>query len=461
MGEREISGRRQRDPRRRVLLAVFVVLAGCPATATSGDDTGRPDDVFGADHADGDSGEAGPDRDVDGGTDVEPRDALDADSVLDPDAACTSERVTAEVERLPVDIIWVVDDSVSMRPAIEQVQAGLNDFAAMIGGAGLDYRVLVLSLRGVGPTTLSSGTRYQVCIPPPLGGPSCADNPPLFHQVSVDIRSTQPLEQFLGTLGQTAGYLATDERGSIPWLGLLRPGASRTIVVVSDDNARMVERSGTGFVAGPGGGTSGDPVATAEWFETTGDTADGSNPFNSLTLPEGILHARWGGLFDGYIFSALYGWGSDTDPGISCTYADGSRPPSSGPTYTALVQRTGGVRARICDGPAAWGPFFDEVATAVERASRIDCTIPIPPPPDGMVFERDRINVWLDDGTGGVRVRKVPTAADCDDRGGWYYDDEASPTAVVLCPASCAAVQPTGGAATSVEVQFGCATILI
>jgi len=331
----------------------------------------------------------------------------------------------------------------------------------MIGGAGLDYRVLVLSLRGTGPTTLPSGTRYQVCIPPPLGGPSCADNPPLFYQVPVDVRSTQPLEQFLGTLGQTAGYTATDERGSGPWLDLLRPEATKTIVVVSDDNARMVVRSGTAFVAGASGGVSGDPVATADWFETTTDVSDGSNPFNSLTLPEGLLDPRWGGLFDGYTFSALYGWGSESDPGVSCTYGDGSHPPSSGPTYTELVARRSGARARICDGPSAWGPFFADIATAVERASRIDCAIPIPDPPEGETFRRDRVNVLIDDGGGSVRIGKVAAAVDCDDRGGWYYDDEVDPTAVVLCPASCERVQPTGGATTRVDVQFGCATIVL
>jgi hypothetical protein len=321
--------------------------------------------------------------------------------------------------------------------------------------------VILLSLRGVGETTLPAGARYQVCNPPPLAGPACADNPPRFYQIPVDVRSTQPLEQFLGTLGQTAGYVVTDERGSAPWADLLRPEATKTIVVVTDDNARMVVRSGGAFVAGPSGGATGDPAATADWFETTSDTATGSNPFNSLTLPEGILHPRWGGIFDGYVFSAIYGWGSDTDPAVACTYGDGTEPPSSGPTYTVLVSRTGGARARICDGPSAWGPFFDDIATAVERTSRIDCTVPIPPPPSGMIFERDRINVEIDDGTGGERIGRVASAEDCDDRGGWYYDDPASPAAVVLCPVACERVQPREGRVTSIEVQFGCETLLL
>jgi hypothetical protein len=397
-------------------------------------------DASGMDASEPDSGDAFVDASADSG----PRDAT-----LDPDAACSSATVEAVVERLPVDIIWMVDNSVSMQPAIDQVQAGLNDFAALIESRSLDYRVIMLSLRGVG----TSGGLYRVCIPPPLSSDSaCGDGPRFFH-VDVDVRSTQQIEQFLGTLGQTSGYRATDSRGSDPWLPLLRPEASKTIVVVTDDNARMVSRSGATFVPGS------DPIATAEFFETY---AGGANPFNSNDLPQGILDARWGGLFDGYIFSALYGWGSETDDSVRCTYPGGGSPPASGLTYSALVRRTGGVRAQICDVAASWGPFFGGVATAVERSSRIDCAIPIPPPPDGTFFQRDLINVLLDDGTGSERVGKVPSAADCDARGGWYYDDEASPTSVVLCPTTCDRVQPDGGgAARTVDVQFGCATIPI
>jgi hypothetical protein len=244
----------------------------------------------------------------------------------------------------------------------------------------------------------------------------------------------------------------------------LRPEATTAIVVVTDDNARMVVAGPTPgtFVSGPGVGTSGDPVATADWFETTSDTATGSNPFNSQTLPEGILHPRWGGLFDGYVFNALYGWGSEADPSQRCTYPGGSSPPSSGPTYTELVSRTGGVRAQICAGSAAWGPFFSDVATAVERTSRIDCSIPIPEPPMGMFFQRDRINVFItEDGGVSERIPKVASAADCDDRGGWYYDSEAMPTSVELCPVTCMRVQPDAGVIRRIDVQFGCQTIPI
>jgi hypothetical protein len=394
--------------------------------------------------------DAGFDGSIDGSTDgatdasepidVGPRDATlpPVDARLDPDAACAAASATARVERLPVDIVWMIDNSSSMEVAIAQVQDGLNDFATLVASRDLDYRVIMLSLRGrPSATTIRGDNRYQVCIPPPLAGDdACGDGERFFHR-PVDVLSTQLFEQFLGTLGQTAGFSSGEQRGGPPWRDLLRAEATKTLVFVSDHDSRLAPDS---FERFPGG----------------------SNPFNSTTLPPGILDASWGGLFDGYLFSAIYGWGSEVDPSIRCEFADGSRPDSAGLNYTTLVTRTGGVRAQICDGSAAWGPFFDAVATAVDRSSRVDCAIEIPPAPEGVFFDPTRINVFVreDDTSTGIGRVAGPDACDAT-RGGWHYDDEGAPTRVVLCPASCERVQPAAGVERSVDVQFGCQSVPI
>lgn len=370
---------------------------------------------------------------------------------LDPDAACESATAIAVVESLPVDIIWVVDNSVSMAPAIQEVQNGLDGFAALIDSRALDYRVIVLSLRGEGLVSVGGSNRYGLCIPPPLSADNaCGDGPNFFH-VSTDIRSTQPIEQFLGTLGQTTGYTAGNARGSEPWLQLLRPEATKTLVFVTDDNARTC--------ALPVGATcsSSDPPLTDTSLE---DFPGGGNPFNSNSLGPGILTSTYGALFTDYTFNAIYGWGDVSDPSVRCTYPDSSTPPSSGPTYTSLVLSTGGVRAQLCDGTAAWDPFFDAVATAVDATSRIDCTIAIPDPPAGMTFQHDLINVWVDTGGGPTRLGKVADESACTTAGGWYYDNDATPSAVILCPATCDAVQAAPNETRGVDVQFGCSTIV-
>jgi hypothetical protein len=355
------------------------------------------------------------------------------DPPFDPSAACATATETATVDYRPVDIIWVIDNSASMGPAIDQVTAGLNAFAQLISSASLDYKIIMVSLRSkTNPTTVGGKTRYGVCIPPPLSGGMNCENGPRFFQSSADILSTQPLEQLLGTLGQTAGYAQGDARGGEPWQSELRTNATKTIVVVSDDNSRF----------------------TAAQLETF---AGGSNPYNSSTLPPGLLDPSWNGLFSGYTFDGIYGWNSTSDPTQRCTYAGGTQPPSSGPTYTDLVSKTGGVRAKICDGASAWSPFFSSVATAVQSTSKLTCDLAIPTPSNGAVIDPMLINVAI----GTTTLKKVAGASACGAAGGWYYDDDVHPMHVLLCPTSCDAaqmlVQSSGG---SIQVQFGCKTII-
>lgn len=358
---------------------------------------------------------------------------------LDPDAACATATATAKTEALPVDIIWVVDNSSSMQPAVEQVKLGLNDFAASIGAKSLDYKVIMLAIKSeTSPITLGGGTRYPVCIPPPLAGDTHCGDGPRFHHSSVDIKSTQPLEQFLGTLAQTTGYKSGETRGSDPWADQLRPSATKTIVVVTDDESRL---SATDFETFPGG----------------------PNPSNSaLTLPPGILDPSWKGQFDGYVFSAIYGWGSETTASTMCTYSDGSKPASAGPTYTELVKKTAGARAKICDGATAWKPFFDAIATAVVKASKLSCDLAIPTPSVG-TLDPSAINVQLVVGGVTTLIPKVKDAASCGTDVAWYYDSDTAPTKVLLCPAACDAVNGSVGVDKlgKIDILFGCKTISV
>ena len=384
----------------------------------------------------------------DGSTEL---DAMRPDAPFSSDAACATASSMAEVSLRPVDIIWMVDNSTSMEPAIREVQAGLNDFASRVGTTGLDYRVIMLSLQGT-----SASDRYPVCIPPPLAGDgSCGDGDRFFH-VSVDIRSTQPVEQFLGTLAQTSGYSEGEARGSAPWRELLRDDATKTIVVVTDDNSRTCDE--------PGGGTCSpsEPPLTVTSLE---DFPGGGNPFSSRELGPGILTDTYGDLFEGYTFNAIYGWGSETNPDAVCTYPDSSEPPSPGPTYTALVERTDGVRAQICDqaDSSAWDDFFEAIATRVEETARLDCTLALPPPPDGMMLNPSKVNVFLEADGDAQPFFKVTDESACGALGGWYYDDDTSPTEVNLCPASCEMAQDVlrEAGAANISGQFGCDTLLI
>lgn len=381
--------------------------------------------------------------------DTPPDTSYDAPIIVDPDAACAVASAPAIVERAPVDIIWVVDNSGSMVSAIEEVQDGLDAFATELLGSGLDYRLILLSLR-----TPTSG-RFPVCIPEPLAGPDCADGD-RFFQIDVDIKSTQPVEQILGTLAQTIGYRDGETAGGPPWRHLLRDGATKTIVVVTDDNARVCSRTGGGTCLRDGT----HPVLTETSLE---DYIGGLNPYNGSASNEralgpGLLTATYGDLFEGYTFNAIYGYGSETDEDLACD--DGYSP---GWTYTALVERTGGVRAQLCDGPAAWGPFFDAVASTVLTTSRIECEVTVPPPPDEMVLVPSHVNVNVRGASATTLVPRVLTMGACDPvRGGWYYDDNTTPTRIFLCPTSCDfAREEIVEEGTGLDVVFGCESIVL
>lgn len=405
------------------------------AAGTGGLAPDGSDDVDASVTEEAGSTETGPDVSVDGDAMLF-LDVTSESHPWDPDAACATAAEEAQVVLQPVDIIWMVDNSSSMKPAVEQVTAGLNAFAAFIASQNLDYRVIMLSYRNkTNPVTVNGGTRYAVCIPPPLAGDDNCGNGTQFFQASIDVLSTQPLEQFLGTLDQTLGYAEGETKGGEPWKQWLRPEATKTIVVVTDDNSRL----------------------TATNFE---HFAGGTNPHNSnYQLPPGVLDPSRNGLFDGYVFHALYGWGSDSDPGVKCEYPDQSLPPSSGPTYTELVTKTGGARAQICDGAAAWQPFFDAVAQAVATTSKLSCEVAIPEQ-DGGGVDPNKVNVRIVGDPVTAELYKVASAADCGPDGGWFYDDDANPTKVILCPTSCdfAQAQVGIGKTGRIEVLFGCET---
>jgi hypothetical protein len=357
---------------------------------------------------------------------------------FDPSLACVTASAATATDFKPVDIIWLIDNSSSMQPAITAVTQGLNNFANLIAGKSLDYKIIMLSLRSeTNPVSMSGSNRWGVCVPQPLAGDAHCGNGARFFQSSIDVKSEQPLEQLLGTLGQTTGYKLGDERGGEPWNDQLRADATKTIVVVSDDDSRL----------------------TPSQFETF---AGGKNPYNpNVELPPGILDSSWGGLFNGYIFDGIYGWGSDTNPKTMCTYKDGTMPPKPGEHYTSLVQSTSGVRAKICDSAATWSSFLDMVAQAVGSTAKLDCNLYIPPPPPPAVLDPDAINVLVDDDNGSTFLYKVANAAACTQSGGWYYDNDATPTQVLLCPSSCDFAQKrVVSAHAKIDVYFGCKTVV-
>lgn len=138
--------------------------------------------------------------------------------------------------------------------------------------------------------------------------------------------------------------------------------------------------------------------------------------------------------------------------GLFCASED------AGATYQTLVNQTGGVSVELCQAAPDWQSVFDGLAQNVISSVTLDCEWEIPPPPAGQQFVRDLVNVEYTPGNGGPAqpIYHVDTVADCGPNGGWYYDDNLSPTNIRVCPETCNVI--SADLSGRIDILFGCAT---
>ncbi len=103
-----------------------------------------------------------------------------------------------------------------------------------------------------------------------------------------------------------------------------------------------------------------------------------------------------------------------------------------------------------------------QFAAALEqiRGAALACEFQIPQSGSG-TLDYDRVNVlYSNAAVTEETVYYVGDESGCDpQQGGWHYDvdpEAGTPTRIVLCPASCDAVQDDGSA--SVAISIGCET---
>lgn len=287
------------------------------------------------------------------------------------------------------DIIWVLDNSGSMLDESVGIQNNMNFFSQFILGTGIDVHVVAVSS---GPPLLGVAPPYGICVAPPLGsGQPCPNdtNPPLYTHILQEVSSWDALFQLMNTYPQ--------------WQSALRPDATKTIVVVTDDEAQ--------------------PIPAPQEFKQFFDNAwQGS---------------KW--RFSGVFCKAA---------ALNCFRVS--------TVYDGLVQQTGGVFADLGTQGMDWSVVFKQLADAVVAdAKPVDCEWKIPPPPMGKTFEKNLVNVDFTP-TSGVKetIFKVTKESCQEPAGGWYYDLEDAPTKVVACPQSCAKIQADDNA--KIDIAFGC-----
>jgi hypothetical protein len=323
---------------------------------------------------------------------------------------CSGVSETAENMVQPVDIIFGIDTSGSMGEEISFVQQNLNTFSQQIIDSGVDVRVIMLATEGTAdmadecivfwpgtPCIPVSGDNFGVCIGAPLGSGTCpADsNPPVYQHVPVEIGSNDVLNIFISSYPQYSQFL--------------RPGSLKHFVSITDDDA-----------------TDG-PYNNADAFIAAVAALD----------PDPAMWATWS-------YSSIYCF-------TECPAAA-----EVGLVHQDLVAKTMGVGGDLC--LQDFGPVFEKLATEVAESVQLACEWEIPPPPDDETFDSNKTNVELMLDSTMELLPRLPTGmTDCADLAAWRYDDEASPTKVLACPAACTRIQSATNA--SVKIVFGCDTV--
>jgi von Willebrand factor type A domain len=93
------------------------------------------------------------------------------------------------------------------------------------------------------------------------------------------------------------------------------------------------------------------------------------------------------------------------------------------------------------------------------RSQALGCDFDLPAPPHGKKLNPNQVNVdYTPNGMGmPIVLPRAQNHADCHGKPGWYFDNNAMPTKVELCPSSCTTVQNDDNA--KVDVLFGCTSV--
>jgi hypothetical protein len=109
----------------------------------------------------------------------------------------------------------------------------------------------------------------------------------------------------------------------------------------------------------------------------------------------------------------------------------------------------------VADGANTTSDLVNALADI--RGAILDCDFAMPVPKPGVEVSPGLINVnFTPSGGQMLTLPQVANEAGCTAAPGWYYDDPAKPSRIILCKSTCDTV--TGDAMASLEILLGCIT---
>jgi len=320
------------------------------------------------------------------------------------DSPCVKEVYAAGLQSRPIDIIFVIDNSGSMREEIRAIEANINaNFAQIMDQASIDYRVIMVTTHGEG-----NAFDADVCISSPLSGTNCAPvpdrpaNTARFFHYDTRISSNDSFSKILST------YTRPDPHGTAPggWSQWLRDGAFKVFIEFTDDNA-------TGL--------------SAERFESQ---LLGLNPphFGTPGSRNYVWHSVVG-LFPREPEDSAYGPEEPLQRFV-CPTAE-----NSGSEYQLLSIVTGGLRYPVCN-VETYDSIFRAAAIEIIDDATISCSLRRLQAPEGFRVDDSRSALELEAGGTKRTIRQVAGVQAC--AADAFYITEYS---IELCPALCAQVE--------------------
>jgi hypothetical protein len=230
--------------------------------------------------------------------------------------------------RVPVDVIFIIDNSGSMAAETAAFESALPGFVASLENNDTDYRLILLSRQRTEERSASQEASTSVCIAAPVSGlETCPAPAPIagarFFQYSIKIDSSNSFQRALESF-DTPDALGLAPNGWSEWL---RGDARQIFIEISDADSSLSARD---FAAG---------LSAKSPARFGADPARPSFVFHSIV---GI--AQKPGVPDIY--------GADEPIELDTCGAAGDAPDNAGAIYQALSRATNGLRLPICPSSA-------------------------------------------------------------------------------------------------------------
>jgi len=372
--------------------------------------------------------------------------AIDAPpAFLDEEAApraqdpelCARQRVVLREIRRPLDVILVLDNSVSMALELEAVERSINrNFGSILEASGADYRVILISRHRTQGRAQTDAAKTAICVTQPLSalGTCPAQRPgptARFFHYDADIDSTDSLSRIVETFDTPDRLNRFTELG---WREWLREGSRKVFLEFTDDNSLD---SGSEF---------------AQRLTALAPEHFGSD----FERPAYVFHSIIG-LAERVPAGTAYG--PDEPLVHDRCEKNGGLAPSSGQAYQALSRASGGLRYPLC-ALGDYGAIFEDIALDGIRRSGVACSFGVPAAPAGKRLDTERLQLVRgsagDDGRpsdNGTPLARVDSLDACQ-ADAFYVDGDQ----LQLCPALCE--QLTDSPDSTVSVEFDCSSFL-